>query len=337
MRGVTALPYGYMATLIVLFTAVTSFALSAAMPFSLGSFALLLALLKASLVALWLWAAWRVKDRREKAYLAKEELGDLWTGPIDERALGIPLEDLEVIRYHLDADEVVKAVFRRHKITLWKAIMWLNIMFWSLLASLWLATNLPALEWRPEDIVLSEDTVTTRELGFRFVWWWLPLLVTTLAFYEALKHWQIRKWTIRIITNKNLYLFREQPTYMPWVPPKFKAIPVYQVVGMDSDVGSFGGMVGWTNIYLQVRADEHDDEPEPVVIDYVTDGIGIVNVLKRTLPMFESRHQPAQPVLLATEEPGDEAEEPLELEAPEPEPELEDQGDPHPSAQDQLS
>lgn len=333
MPLITRMPYGVMASLIVAFTAVTSIFFSMMLPFSLGSAVLPLALFKASVVALWLWASWRVKDRREKAFQAKESRGDLWMGPIHEKALCIPEEDLEVIKYHLDADEDVKRVFRRHKYTLWKAILWLNIAFWSVVLALWMAAVVPSLEWHPSDIEGSGGTIPLSETGFSFVWWWLPLLITLFAFYEALKHWQIRKWTIRIITNKNLYLFREQPTYMPWIPPKFRVIPVHQVVGMDADVGSFGGMVGWTDIYLQVRADEHDDAPEPVIIDYVTEGNEVISDLRHVLPVFESRLPQLQVVLddELEEDQGSESEEPQT-----PEPELEEQGDSRTSAQDQL-
>jgi hypothetical protein len=305
------MPYKYMASLIVAFTAATSFITMTALPFGLGKFTLLLALLKASLVALWLWAAWRVKDRREKAFIAKQTYGNLWTGPINEGALCIPLKDFEVIKYHLDADEKVKRVFRRHKFTLWKATLWANVCFWSLIAFLLMLSKMPSLEFHPsdwhiwlhpkihgEEFTILKETVPVSDLSFSFVWWWFPLLIATFAFYESIKHWQIRKWSIRIITTKNIYLFREQPTYIPWIPPKFGVIPVHQVVGMRADVGSFGGMVGWSDIALQVRADEHDDEPEPVVIDYVAEGNEVIGDLRQVLPIFESRLQPAQPVVV---------------------------------------
>jgi hypothetical protein len=294
------MPYGIMASLIVAFTATTSFTFMAVVPFRIGGLAVFFALLKASLAAGWLWAAWRVKKERERAFLQKQVDGTLWSEDIAERALQIPLEDFEVIRYHFEAGEKIEAVFRRHKFMLWEAILWLNIMAWSLMFAAYLGAYLSALEWRPDDwhiwwhfkllgndVTLYKDTIPFSDLGFRFVWWWLPLLIALPAFYVMLKKWQKQKWRIRSITNRNIYLILEQPTYMPWIAPEFEVIPVEQVVGMSvGEAGAIGGMVGWTNISLKKQADKAEEAPELIEIDHVDNGQEVVNVLRRVLPLF---------------------------------------------------
>jgi hypothetical protein len=301
------MPYGFMASLIVAFTAATSFTFMEVVPFNLGKYGLYLVMMKVSLAAVWLWAAWRIKSRRERAFQLKQADGTLWSGEIRERALGIPLKDFEVIRYHYDADEEIEAVFRKHKFTLWEATLWGNIVMWALLVTGWMAHSMPALQWYPSDwhilwrftidhqrFTLLRTVVRFSVLSFRFVWWWMPLLVAVPAFYVTLKKWQVRKWDIRSITNRHIYLILEQPTYLPWVAPKFRPIPVSQVVGMSSEAGSFGGVIGWTNITLWVRADERDDEPERVLIDKVANGDEIVGILRRVVPVFWEDEQEDQ-------------------------------------------
>jgi hypothetical protein len=303
------MPYSVMATLIVAFTATTSFTFMAVVPFRIGGLAVFFALLKASLVAGWLLAAWRVKKDRERAFLQKQADGTLWSEDIAQRALRISLKTFEVIRYHFEAGEKIEAVFRRHKFTLWEAILWLNIMVGSLLFAAYLGAYLPALEWRPDDwhiwvhfkvngddVSIFKDTVYFSNLGFRFVWWWLPLLITLPAFYVMLKKWQKQKWRIRSITNRNIYLILEQPTYMPWIAPEFDVVPVEQVVGMSvGEAGAIGGMVGWTNITLKKQADKAEESPELIEIDHVDNGQEIVDVLRRVLPMFQNDNQAAEP------------------------------------------
>ena len=284
--------FGSMATAIIAFTAVTSYTTMAIIPIGLGPLALPLALLKVALVSFWLWAAWRVKKKRDEAIRRKTEEGRLWIGPIEEKALGIPVRDLDVIRYHLDKDEKIIRVARQHRFILWHAFADLTMVFVLIVGALLLLKYGVAIQWHPKDTQMWDLNWINLDLPL----WWIPLLPVLFFFYEALAHWQDWKWKIRIITNRRLILLREQSTYMPWTGKAFRHIPVHQLLQTASDGDGLKGTIGWYTLELTVRADEHDDKPEKVILDYVGDD-AFQTDLDAVMPVNQNKFGPPQPIV----------------------------------------
>jgi hypothetical protein len=258
----------------------------------MGRLALPLALLKVALVSFWLWAAWRVKKKREEAIRRKTEAGSLWVGPIEEKALGISVKDLEIIRYHLDKDEKIVRIARQHRFILWHAFADLTMVLVLIMAAALLLKFYPEVHWHPKD----SEQFNVSWMNVDFPIWWIPLLPVLYFFYEGLADWQDWKWKIRIITNRRLILLREQSTYMPWTGKAFRHIPVHQLLQTASDGDGLKGTIGWYTLELTVRADEHDDKPEKVILDYVGDD-QFQSDLDGVMPVNQNKFGPPQPIM----------------------------------------
>jgi hypothetical protein len=286
-------PFGFIATGIVAFTAITSYFYMAVLPFHLGRFALPLMLVKLSIVAFWLYSAWRVKRKRERGFARREADGTLWNGPIEAENLNISPRDLEVIRYRFDRNEKVIRIDRQHKFLLWHAVADFAVMGVLILAALVLLKYYPAFHHSvPPSKILHEGR---GEASFPV--WWIPLLPVLYFFYEGLADWQDWKWTIRAITDKHFYIFREQSTYMAWTNKNFRSIPVHQIISIRSSADNVGGMVGWGTLELEVRADEHGDKREDITVDYVADEDEFERQLRNVLPAYGSALPAPQPVV----------------------------------------
>lgn len=290
--------FGYMSAAIVSFTALTSVALMSILPFGLGQYEWLFVLVKILAVAAWLYSAWRVKRRRDKVFREKLEDGTLWDGELYAEQLRIPLKDFEVVRYHFERDEKIIRVTRKHWFALWKMFIHTAMVLILLLTAGFLLTYYPEV-----DQTLFKGSEFFKETRVEFSIWWFPLLFVLFFFYEALAEWQKWKWDLRVVTDRQIYLFREQPTYMPWIRKKFEPIAVHQIVRIKNESETAAaGMVGWGTLTLQLRADEADDKPEPVVLDYVPDDEDFERIVRQVLPTFGSRYQPPQAVVVVPDD-----------------------------------
>lgn len=243
-----------------------------------------------TIALIWFIASWLVRRRRNREIKRKIRDGNLWRGPIKAEDLGISKEDLEVISYHFDADEKVIRIFRRHPFVLWKVQAWRWTAAILFLCTILLAILYPAIPVPGPEAEMPGSRSPADSIAI----WWYPATLILPALYAAVNEKEKWRWTIRAITTKAVYLLREQSALLPWAGDSFRPLAVHQIIAIERMSEKIGSIVDWGTLDLTVRADEHDDKPEHVIVDYVPDIRVCARQLRDVLPVYRDERSTDQ-------------------------------------------
>jgi hypothetical protein len=143
----------------------------------------------------------------------------------------------------------------------------------------------------PGHEVLNVPHKVTKPKHIHIAIWEIPVVLSLPLFYFVIAVWQRWKLTIWLVTNQNLLELRERSVVLPWLGSVKKPYPLNQVVDVEDDAGTFGGMFGWSTVTISIRLDIGQDAPTKSVFRFVPTSQNFTSLLRQISPALNGSSQ----------------------------------------------